>query len=142
MRKEEGTFTVEGSFIFTWIVILVAAFLRLDFSLHDWAVTECCIALGGFRMEQMANYSYSSTTEGFDVNEVMATPLIGDKKVEASYAERIHNLAQAYYDAHKIGNGAEPLPNFAEEMHTPKKNAQLLRAGTKIIQLIGKDDKS
>jgi len=125
-----------------WITFLVVAFVRLDFSLHDRAVAICCETLGELRIEQMTNYSYDCQTGKLDINEVLGTPILGAKKAKISYVSGVKQRAENYYQAKRIGNSTASMNALSTEMDFPKKNAGILRAGTKVIQLIGKETDS
>ena len=140
-RKQSASLTVEGSFIFPWIMLLVIAFLKLDFTLHDRALATACTTLAGLRYEQYRDFSYDSTQTSIDTEKLIRTPVLStEAEALAKEEQAIREREEQYFDGHKLSGGSSCDATAVEDVLKVNKNAQIIRAGTKLVQIIGKDE--
>lgn len=130
-------FTVEASYIFAFIAFLVVAFIRLDYKLHDRVVNDSCKIQAGVMRYQAKAFYYDVNRHSLDYLQIIASPIIGDNEDFTQNMYKVIEKKQGeYYKELKFGTGDINLSNTSE-MIAVKKNADVVRAGGRIVEIIG-----
>lgn len=130
-------FTVEASYIFAFIAFLVVAFIRLDYKLHDRVVNDSCMIQAGVMRYQAKAFYYDVNRHSLDYLQIIASPIIGDNEDFTQNMYKVIEKKQGeYYKELKLGTGDINLSNTSE-MIAVKKNADVVRAGGRIVEIIG-----
>ena len=140
LKKERGSYSVEGAFIFPWIFFLVFALLRLTFTLHDAALDEACTILTGLRLEQAQNYAYDNTGGTLKISWLINRPLTGSETGDEAYEETVRARADSYFEAHKFLKNSKWDGENADTVIHAGKNAEILRAGNRVIQILEENE--
>ena len=133
----KGYFTIEASYIFAFITFLIIAFIRLDYKLHDRVLNDSCKILCGIRQYQADAFYYDVNTNHLDYLSIIASPVVGeDEEFKDLMHGKIEQKQMDYYDKANL-SGAELNLSNVNEMIKIKKNADTIRAGGKIVNIIG-----
>lgn len=132
----KGYVTIEASYIFTIVTLIVLGLIRVTFYIHDGMLSDCCTILGGIRYYQAKEFYY--TGESIREKEIANAPIIGDSyEFIADVESKIVKNMESYYDEKKLSSeGALSTTDF-KDVITVKGNADLVQAGGEAVKLIG-----
>ena len=135
--KLKAYFTIEASYIFAFITFLIIAFIRLDYKLHDRVLNDSCKILCGIRMYQADAFYYDVKTQHLDYLSIIASPVIGeDEEFKELMHVKIVQKQMDYYEKANLSGEELDMSNVQDIMNV-KKNADVIRAGGKIVNIIG-----
>ena len=138
----KGYFTVEATYIFAFIAFLVIAFIRLDYKLHDRVVNDSSKIQTGVRRYQAKEFYFDIKKGSIDYLGIIASPVIGeDENFINKMYKVIEEKQREYYYGQRLGAEDINLENTTDIINL-KKNADVIRAGGRIVEVIGgaKDD--
>ena len=134
----KGEFTVEAAFVFSIFFIIIAAFINLDFTIHDAVVSDTAKITMGIDYRESEIYCRDTESNRISVKAVISKPVIGsNKKFADAQKEIINSMAQEYFDKHRIAVFSELSGTDIEDVMTAEDNAQIVRAGGKVVEIIG-----
>lgn len=136
--KLKGYFTIEASYVFTILTLIVIGLIRLNFYMHDNLINDVCKVLGGLRYYQTVNFYYDSESETIDTKAIANSPIFGEDSNFASNSKaKINENVSEYFQEKRIGFDVELTDTNIDEVITDSDNANLVRSGGKLIQVIG-----
>ena len=134
----KGYFTLEATYIFTAVTLLVVGLIRLDFYLHDSLVNDVAKILGGIRYYQVSSTYYDMEKECIDREKTANTPVIGiDYDFNYEVMTQINNNVSIYYNEKIIGTDVELTDTRLDEVILPHNNAEVVRSAGRAVQVVG-----
>ncbi len=134
----KGYFTLEASYIFTAVTLLVLGLIRLDFYLHDSLINDTAKILGGLRYFQVSSAHYNMEEECIDREAVANTPVIGeDIKFNKPVMVKVKTSVSEYFFEKTIGLECKMSSTDLKDVILPRDNAEVVRSGGKLVQVIG-----
>ena len=134
----KGYFTLEASYIFTAVTLLVLGLIRIDFYLHDSIINDTAKILGGLRYFQVTSAHYDMEKESIDRKECANVPVIGnDMDFNRPVMVKIKNSVSSYFYEKTIGWECKMSSTDLQEVILPRDNAEVVRSGGKLVQVIG-----
>lgn len=134
----KGSFTVEGAYIFPCFVLIIAAIIMLDIQLHDGLLSDVSKILGAVRYYESEKFYYDIDEKRISLSQVVASPLIFEN---GDFAEqnkkKIEKSVDEYFLDKKLGWKSKISGTDIEDVLDLNDNANIVRSGGKIIQLIG-----
>ncbi len=139
--KLNGYFTVEASYIIPFITFLVVSIINLDMYLHDSVLSDACMVNGGIRMQQVDLFYYNNQSGHVNVSEIANSPVVTENEefYDAQKVKVINNV-NSYWDEKRIGGNSSLSDTDVSEVITRNDNANIVRAGGKLMNIIGSDD--
>ena len=130
--------TIEASYIFPFIGILVAAFIMLDFKLYDGILNDSVKILGGLRYHAAENFYYDCAEDKIDYVEKNSSPVLsGSKAFLAAQKIKISKVLNEAYGNERLSiNDSMSGTDFTAVIKSVD-NAGLVRAGGRAVQIIG-----
>lgn len=136
----KGEFTVEATFIFSFFLIMIVAFINLDLTLHDAVVSDAAKVNGGIEYRESMFFCRNADNGIIDKSAVIGKPLIGKKDYYSGQQKlKICQNVSGYYDTHRFSAISQISETDIEDVMTAGDNAQIVRAGGKAVQIIGGD---
>lgn len=134
--KLKGYMTVEATYIFVFLTIIVVGLIRLNFFIHNNMLSDACLILGGIRYSQAEHYS---AKDGKISTEAIANSCVFSEKSQIAYAEKnkIINTMKEYYYEKSLGIDGELSDTDISDVININDNAALVRSGGRLIQVIG-----
>ena len=138
VMRLKGYFTLEASYIFTAITLLVLGLVRLDFYLHDSLINDTAKILGGLRYFQVTMAHYDMEKECIDREGIANTPVIGeDIEFNRPVMTKVKNSVNEYFSEKTVGLDCELSGTDLENVILNRDNAEVVRSGGKLVQVIG-----
>ena len=133
--------TVEASYIFSFFTILVVSLIRLDFYFHNNMLSDTSLVIAGLQYTQ-AQYYYAKNG-ALDKESIANSPIFGENRdFAATEKGRLQREVEVYYGEKKLGKeGVLSDTDFADVIAI-NDNANLVRSGGRLIQVIGGSDGS
>ena len=134
--KLKGYMTVEATYIFSFITILVVGLIRLNFYMHNNMLSDACLILGGMRYSQAEHYY---CVDGKIDTKAIANSSVFTEKSKAAGDEKLRIIrnVEAYYSEKYLGIDGELSNTDISEIIDINDNAALVRSGGRLIQVIG-----
>ena len=130
--------TIEASFIFSFIGMLVAAFIMLDFKLYDGILNDSVKILGGLRYHAAETYYYDCATDKIDYAQRASSPVLsGNKTFMAAQKIKISKILNTAYGNGRLNNNDSMSGSDFTSVIKSVDNAGLVRAGGRVVQIIG-----
>ena len=110
----------------------------MDFYLHDSLINDVCKVLGGIRYRQAAVFYYDVGKDEIDTDKIANSPVMGEDKSFARTAnELIDKNIIEYFTEKTIAGDNECTDTKTEDVIKATDNAQLVRSGGRLVQIIG-----
>ncbi len=137
----KGVLTLEAAVIFSLITAFVAGVINLDFILHDTMLSDVSVVLASQRYRQAKLFYCDDTKQGISVEAIVASPVIGeDEKRLANEKKIVIAKEEGFFGAGRLGRLVELTETDIEEVLSCNDNANIVRAGGRIVELIGGND--
>lgn len=134
----KGYFTLEASYIFSAVTLLVLGLIRLDFYLHDSLINDTAKVLGGLRYFQVASTHYDMEEECIDRYALATSPVIGvDAEFNKAAMVKIKDSVSEYFYEKTIGLECKMSSTDLRDVILLRDNAEVVRSGGKMAQVIG-----
>lgn len=134
----KGYFTLEASYIFTAVTLLVVGLIRLDFYLHDGLINDTAKILGGLRYFQVTSSHYDMEKETIDRKECANAPVLGyDTDFNQPVMIKVKKSISEYFYEKTIGLDCKMSSSDLRDVILPRDNAEVVRSGGKMVQVIG-----
>ena len=78
--KLKAMFTVEASYVFAFITVLIVSIISLDFLLHDRVVNDSCKIQAGIRIYEADSFYYDDFNKKIDISRIIASPVLKEEK--------------------------------------------------------------
>lgn len=128
-------FTIEASYIFVFITLLILSIISLDFLLHDRVVNDSCKIQGGIRIYEADSFYYDNKNKNIDINRIICSPVLKEEKYSEELS--IYDNLKEYYTEYNLGSDLNFNTDNLTSVITVKKNAALLRKSGRVVKLIG-----
>lgn len=134
--KLKGYMSIEATYIFTIVTLIVVSLIRFDFYLHDNLLNDTCKVLGGIRYYQAERFYYNG--ESIREKSIANSPVLGEDYdfVENAYAD-IEKNVKVYYEEKNLGLDGGLSNTALDKIVTIGDNANLVRSGGQVVKLIG-----
>lgn len=134
----KGYFTIEAAFIFAFVTLLVVGIVKLDFLIHDNLLSDVTKILGGIRYYQAAEFHYNPEKYKINITSLINAPvLLEDNDFNDEAKVVINQNIKTFYEERKIGIDSTMSDTEIDSIITANNNAEVIRAGGKLIQIIG-----
>lgn len=136
----KGEFTLEAAVIFPLITAIIVGIIILDFTLHDRLLGDVSKILGGIRYYESETFYYDAGFQQIRPQQIACSPVFGeDKEFAQKQKQVISNITADYYLKNKIGFEPQFTKTDIGKVFDMNDNAALVRAGGKVVQVIGGD---
>lgn len=132
--KAGGYFTIEAAVIFSFYTLVVVSFINLGMALHDGVVSDVSRVLGGLRYYESDVFFYETATGTINYEKRICAPVLGQDNTNEG--DRIEGLANAYYRGKRLSTRNSISRTEVSQVFSLPDNAERIRAGSKVIQLI------
>ena len=134
----KGEFTVEAAFIISIFLLIIAAFINLDFYVHDVVVSDSAVITGSIDYRESRLFCYDQESRRISVMAIAEKPVIGSSEsFEANQKEMTEQKKEAHFDNHKFSGLVLLSETDINDVITAGDNAQTVRAGGKAVQIVG-----
>ena len=131
----KAMFTIEASYIFVFITLLILSIISLDFLLHDRFVNDSCKIQGGIRINEADSFYNDNKNKNIDINRIICSPVLKEEKYSEELS--IYDNLKEYYTEYNLGSDLNFNTDNLTSVITVKKNAALLRKSGRVVKLIG-----
>ena len=134
----KGSMTIEATYIFPFITFLVAAFIMMDFKLYDAILNDSVKILGSLRYNAASTYYYNKSNDNIDYIMRISAPVISENtSYSAMQKISIYQNMHKEYENGKLRSDDKMTSTDISQVIKPVDNANRVRAGGKIVQIIG-----
>lgn len=133
--KLKAMFTVEASYVFAFITVLIVSIISLDFLLHDRVVSDSCKIQTGIRIYEADSFYYDDINKKIDISRIIASPVLKEEKY--SDEQNILSKMNNYYSEYNLGSDLVFNMENVTSVITVNKNASLIRKCGRVVEFIG-----
>ena len=133
--KLKAMFTVEASYVFAFITVLIVSIISLDFLLHDRVVNDSCKIQAGIRIYEADSFYYDDFNKKIDISRIIASPVLKEEKY--SDEQNILSKVNNYYSEYNLGSDLVFSMENVTSVITVNKNASLIRKSGRVVEFIG-----
>lgn len=133
----KGSLVVEGSYVIPFILIIIASFIFLDFRVYDGLLSDCARLSGAMKCHEARDFYYDDKRQNIDPAAIVASPVIGEDEFFNNQEKSVQNNMISFYKANRLNGKSTIAVTELDKVVRVKNKGRLLRAGEKIIQLIG-----
>ena len=133
--KLKAMFTVEASYVFAFITVLIVSIISLDFLLHDRVVNDSCKIQAGIRIYEADSFYYDDFNKKIDISRIIASPVLKEEKY--SDEQNIFSKVNNYYSEYYLGSDLIFSMENVTSVITVNKNASLIRKCGRVVEFIG-----
>jgi hypothetical protein len=138
IMRLKGYFTLEASYIFTAVTLLVVGLIRLDFYLHDSLINDTAKILGALRYFQVTSAHYDMEKEAIDRRACAKVPVMGyDTDFNQPVMVKVKKSVSEYFYEKSIGLDCKMSSTDFRDVIFLRDNAEVVRSGGKLVQVVG-----
>ena len=126
--------TVEASYIFPFVIILIGVMIKFTLTLHDGVLNDSVKIRQGIRAKEMELFYYDISKEKIDKYAIVASPLSGKENFYKNNEQTLVNKITNYYNQNKLLGNTSITNTESEEVIRRDDNANIIRAGNKLMQ--------
>lgn len=130
-------FTVEASYIVSFLIFIIGFMLTTTFILHDNVVNDAAKIRQGIRAKEADLFYYDTVNKKIDKKAIVASPVVGKDDFYSNQKDNISDNTDVYYRTTRLWRKTNLSGTQPEDVIAHNKNADVLRMGKDLSEIFG-----
>lgn len=130
-------FTVEASYIVSFLIFIIGFMLTTTFVLHDNVVNDAAKIRQGIRAKEADLFYYDTVNKKIDKKAIVASPVVGKDDFYSNQKDNIIDNTDIYYRTTRLWRKTKLSSTQPEDVIAHNKNADVLRMGKDLSEILG-----
>lgn len=130
-------FTVEATYIVSFLIFIIGFMLTTTFILHDNVVNDAAKIRQGIRAKEADLFYYDTVNKKIDKKAIVASPVVGKDDFYSNQKDNISDNTDVYYRTTRLWRKTKLSGTQSEDVIAHNKNADVLRMGKDLSEILG-----